>query len=78
MDSDNHYIRSECLKLLNLDIIGVAEMHLKGSETLSLLRYVWFGQNRQKLHAKAKRGSGGIGCFVRTQVLQNFKVHGHN
>ena len=26
------------------------------------------------LHAKAKRGSGGIGCFVRTQILQTFKV----
>ena len=67
-------MRSECLELLNLDIIGIAETHLKGSETLSLPGYVWFGQNRQKLHAKAKRGSGGIGCFVRTQVLQNFKV----
>ena len=35
--------------------MGIAETHLKGSETLSLPGYVWYGQSRQLLLVKAKR-----------------------
>ena len=47
-------------------MIGIAKMHLKGSETFSLPGYKWYGHNRQKLHAKAEKGFGEEGCLINT------------
>ena len=71
--SDNYKLRSECLLLNNLDIIGVAETHLFGDQCLYFPGYTWYGQNRTK-HTKAKKGSGGIGFFIKHDVSENYIV----
>ena len=73
LNSDNHKLRSECLMLDNLDIIGLAETHLHNKQNLDLPGYTWYGQNREK-HVKAKKGSGGIGFFVKNYLTNNYTV----
>ena len=58
---------------LNFDIIGIAETHLVDDEKIQLPGYTWYGQNRKK-HIKAKKGSGGVGFFVKNALLNNHNV----
>ena len=61
-----------CMNHLSLDIIGLAETHLKNSEKLQIAGYRWFGQNRENVHRKAKCGSGGVGFLVKEHILNEF------
>ena len=36
--------------------------------------YTWFGNNRKRIHVRARTGSGGVGFFIKDSVLQNFQV----
>ena len=72
--SDNFTLRSEAMKFLNLDIIGVAETHLKNNECLEFEGYRWFGHNRTELHRNAWSGSGGVGFLVKQELLNSFDV----
>lgn len=67
-------MRFSCLELTNIDILGVAENHLAGESVLSVTGYTWFGQNRKRLHVRARTGSGGIGFLVRNEIMENFHV----
>ena len=60
------------LNELNLDIIGICESFLKNNETLSLNGYSWYGNNRNNLHKNARRGSGGVGAFVKNSILEQY------
>ena len=66
-------VRQKCLELFDLDIIGVVESHLRANNSLQLEDYEWIGHNRINLHIGARRGSGGVGCFVHKRLLQHFK-----
>ena len=57
----------------NLDIIGIAETHLHNKQNLDLTGYTWYGLNRKK-HVKAKKGSGGIGFFVKNYLTNKYMV----
>ena len=59
-NSDNYILRSSCLTVADLQIIGLAETHLVGNDNIDFDGYHWFGNNR-KLHVNAKVGSGGVG-----------------
>lgn len=72
--SESHTVRSQCLENADLDIIGIAETHLTGNNFLDMNGYVWFGHNRTNLHKKAKKGSGGVGIFVKNHILNSFTV----
>lgn len=63
--SENNKFRSYCINNLDLDIVGIAETHLKGGDILKVNGYHWIGQNRKHRHRNAKTGSGGIGIFVK-------------
>ena len=41
---------------------------------ISFSDYKWFGHNRTNLHSNARRGSGGVGCFVKRSLLDRFEV----
>ena len=58
----------------NCDIFCVVETFLKNTETLRIDGYTFYGHNRGDLHKRAKRGSGGVGIFVRNQLLNMFTV----
>ena len=42
-------------------------------QNLALPEYTWYGQNREK-YVKAKKGSGGIGFFVKNDLAEKYKV----
>jgi hypothetical protein len=73
-DSDNYLVRYRCLSHVNLDIIGLAETHLRGKTELDIDNYRWIGQNRTALHINARRGSGGVACLVHKRLLQYFSI----
>ena len=52
----------QCLFYLDCDIIGVAEIKLKGDEDIELPGYKFVSHNRQDLHIRARSGSGAVGC----------------
>ena len=56
--------RALCIEHARLDITGISETHLKGSEQISVPGFKYFGQNRPQTHVQAKCGSGGVGCLV--------------
>jgi hypothetical protein len=60
---------------LNLDVIGIAESHLSATTKLDIPGYKWFGQNREKIHPRAKCGSGGVGILVKLFLLEHYDVH---
>jgi hypothetical protein len=53
-------------------MICIVETFLRDNEVIELPGYRWYGQNRTVLHSRAVRGSGGIGCFVKLDLLQYF------
>ena len=67
-------MKHTCIDSLNLDIIGIAETHLKGNATIELDNYQWYGNNRNNIHVRAVKGSGGVGVFVRKSILIEFHV----
>ncbi|CAC5417977.1 unnamed protein product [Mytilus coruscus] len=50
------------------------ETHLVKNNTISVDGYTWFGHNRMGIHIRAKAGSGGVGFFVRNDLMELFKV----
>ena len=58
---------------INSDIICITETFLKHDNKLDLNGYTWFGNNRQQLSEKAKRGSGGVGAFINNDVLKYYQ-----
>ena len=54
--------------------VGVAETWLKDGDVAALDGYSWCGHNRQALSRKAVRGSGGVGVFLRNDLLNDWTV----
>ena len=52
----------------------MAETHLLSQARLELHGYEWFGHNRELIHKRAKRGSGGVGFFIKNDVCDNFDI----
>ena len=73
-DSENKLFREQVLISSDFDIFCVVETFLKNKETLYVSGYTFYGHNRVNLHRRAKRGSGGVGIFVRNQLLNTFTV----
>lgn len=73
-DSENKLFREQVVISSNCDIFCVVETFLKNTETLRIDGYTFYGHNRGDLHKRAKRGSGGVGIFVRNQLLNMFTV----
>lgn len=59
---------------MNLDLIGIAESHLKGSKVLEVDGYQWYGNNREDTHKRTYKGSGGVGVFVRKSLYTEFDI----
>ena len=72
--SDNHILRSSCVLNCDIDILGISESHLTGSEVLHLEGFTWFGHNRKEIHRNAKAGSGGVGFFVSNHLVSEFNI----
>lgn len=73
-NSENNLIRESCIEFTDLDLIGIGETHLKGRDTLNVSGYRWFGRNRSNVHVKSKKGSGGVGVLIKSEVLNTFDI----
>ena len=56
------------------DVISLNETHLIGDKKLDIEGYVWEGHNRSKQHARARKGFGGVGIFVKDTMYENYTV----
>ncbi len=70
----NYILRHACIQHMDLDIIGVAETHLRNEKGLDFPGYAWFGHNRTVLHHKAKCGSGGVGFLIKDCIMSRYHV----
>ena len=69
MDPENFEFRQHVVNIFNCDIFAVCETFLRGTETLNLTDYTWFGQNRtHNMSPNARRGSGGVGFFCQKYI----------
>jgi len=68
----------ECVTVLNLDILCIAETHLKGSDVLTIPGYTFIGQNRKMLRKTAKAGSGGVGVLFKNSILKQCNIKALN
>lgn len=41
---------------------------------MKLKGYRWYGHNRNKIHVRAKRGSGGVGFFIKEEVCSDYDI----
>jgi hypothetical protein len=73
-DSDNWKLRKHCVAQSQAHIIAVVETHLKDDNKLDIAGYKWVGQNRKKIHQRAKNGSGGIGVLIKNDININIST----
>lgn len=73
-DVDNRNFREQVLFYSNCDILCIVETFLKNKETLTIPGYTFYSHNRTSIHKRAKRGSGGVGIFIRNELLKLFSV----
>ena len=71
---DKHLIRSKCIQEEKIDLIGIAESHLKGNSEISVDGFKWYGHNRTVLHKRAVNGSGGVGFLVNRDLLASYNL----
>ena len=57
-----------------MDILGIAESHLTGSDSINLDGYKWYGNNRKGIHVHARTGSGGVGFLIRNEICTLFDI----
>ena len=74
LNKESYDFKATILQAFDFDILGICETFLRNSKTLSLTGYQWFGNNRKTLHHNAKRGSGGVGIFVKNLILEEYLV----
>ena len=54
----------------NSDIICICETHLRDHDVINMTGYTWYGHSRQSRNVRAWRASGGIGIFVKDEIIQ--------
>ncbi|XP_071102383.1 uncharacterized protein [Haliotis cracherodii] len=59
---------------MECDIFGVCETFLKNGSKLNVDGFTWYGNNRKNINKRAKRGSGGVGVFVKKTLTSDFIV----
>ena len=72
--NDNSTFRKKVLEYSYCDILAICETFLRGNEFLSIDGFRFYGQNRQNIHSRANRGSGGVSFLIRNELLNLFDV----
>lgn len=50
----------------------MTETHLTDDTTITVPGYKWYGYNRGEVHRRANKGSGGVGIFVKEDLLLEY------
>ena len=73
-NTDSFNLRKEMLNYLDFDIISIAETHLLSGQVIEIDGYSWFGNNRNDIHIRAKKGSGGRWVSSKNNILEQYNV----
>ena len=73
-NNDNKLFRDKAFIHSDCDIFCVVETFLRDNESFNIDGFTYFSQNRNNIHKRAKRGSGGVGIFVRNRLFEMFTV----
>ena len=73
-NDENTSFRKNVINALDCDIFAVCETFLRNDINISFSDYKWYGHNRSNIHSNARRGSGGVGCFVKRSLLERFEI----
>ena len=73
-DAKNKHFREQTLLSSNCDIFCIVETFLKNKDTLYVSGYTYYTQNRLNINKRAKRGSRGVGVFIRHALFNQFSV----
>ena len=71
---DKNRLLSCCIIDSGLDIVGIAESHLRDSDKIDVEGYQWLGNNRKHIHVRARAGSGGVGILMSQNFLSQHNV----
>ena len=72
-NNDNFIFREDVILANDCDLFCVCETFLSHNEILKLNGYKSIGHNRKQRHSRAKRGSGGVGMFIKRSFLDSFR-----
>ena len=72
----NEQLRSDILLNLKCDIICISETHCSDNinQQPSLPGYTWYGHCRKLQHFRGNRQFGGVGMFVKHELLKLYKI----
>ena len=73
-DPDKINSRLECIRALDLHIVGLAETHLADNNELGIQGYSWFSNSKTAKHKNAKRWSGGVGFLISDEITEDYNV----
>ena len=73
-EADNKHFREQLLLNSDCDIFCVVETFLKNKDTLYVPGFKYYAHNRVNINRRAKRSSGGVGIFIRNELLDLFSV----
>ena len=69
---ENGSLRESIITNLDLDVVCLAETHLKEEKTVDCAGFKAFTNNRELTHKRAPKGSGGVAILVKENVLQQY------
>lgn len=71
----NHHcrLRAKVIVALALDLLCACEI-LRGSDTINIPGYRWFGHKRVNISKRGVRGSGGVGILIKDSFFNNLSV----
>lgn len=73
-ENDNSQFRKLVLQNSDCDVFAVCETSLRENEDPKVNGYKWYGNNRTSTHRNAVRGSGGVGVFVKSELLDEYVI----
>ena len=71
---NNHELRCAIINGINMDIISLNETHFIEETNIQIEGYNWYGHNRQELHKRAQRGSGGVGFLIKSWIINEYEI----
>ena len=69
---ENFMFRELVVQLHECDIFEICETFLRDNDSLFIENFTWAGNNRSSIHPNARRGSGGVGAFIKNEFLSNY------
>ena len=72
--ANNKVLREGIITSSHSDIFCVCETHLNNNDDLLVKGYKWYGHCRLSKHKKAPKTFGGVGIFVKNELLDEFCI----